>query len=359
MTMKALTRIGALLLLVVVLVTFSFAFLVERIAPATIGVKQNQLRGGIVERDFGLGYHLGIAGVHKWYRLDGRVHFVNFSSEQLSTRESASNVDYAGSLDIRTSDNNTASLDVTVAYRILPGRAWQVVRDGFQLAYRDRVQRVISGLLQEELSKLSPEDFVSSEVRIRRVEETMPRVRAELEKFHMEPITILIRAVRFPQEYEQKLQLKQLTRQKALLAEARQKQELQSQQTEAYEKETEALEKRKRGEWDVQLQEKRSTNQVEIAQIAADARIYDQTTRAEAEATAVTAIAEGDLEIAKAEALRNQLRNTALSSTGGRILLARQAAESLNFESVTLNSNDPSVPTILDLTELVKLLIGN
>jgi regulator of protease activity HflC (stomatin/prohibitin superfamily) len=357
--MRFLTKVGGLVLVLVVLVVLAFALLIQRIPPAVIGVKQNQLRGGIAERDFGLGYHLGIIGVHQWYRLDARVHFVNFSSEQLGTEVSGSNVDYSASLDIRTSDNNTASLDVTVAYKIIPGRAWQLVRDGFQLAYRDRVQRVIGGLLQEELSKLSPEDFVSSGTRLRRVEETMPRVRAELDKFHVEPISILIRAVRFPQEYEEKLQLKQLTRQKALLAEARQKQELQSQQTEAYEKETEALEKRRRGEWDVQLQERRSQNQVEIAQIQADARIYDQTNRAEAEALAVSAIATGELASAKAEALRSELRNAALASTGGRIFLARQAAENLNFESVTLNSNDPSVPTVLDLSALVRLLVGD
>jgi hypothetical protein len=210
----------------------------------------------------------------------------------------------------------------------------------------------------KELPKLSPEDLVNTDVRLKRVEETVALMREELAQYHVEPIGVLIRAVRFPPDYEQKLQAKQLTRQDALLALARQRQEKQQQVTESYEKETEALEKRLRGEWDVKLQKARSENQIVVAQIAADARIYDQQTRADAEAAFVSALAAGELELAKAEALRNELRNVALDSEGGRILLAQQAAQNLTISEVTLNSNDPSVPKVLDLSAMVDLLIG-
>ena len=334
------------------------ALVTERIPPAVIGVKQNQIAGGIAERDYGTGYHMGISGVHKWYRLDGRVHFVTFSRERLGKIGSDTNTDFASSLEIRTSDNNTASLDVTMTYRIQPGAGWKLVQSGLHLQYRDRVRDVIAGLLREELSKLSPEDFVSTDVRLQRVEETMPLVREQLAQYYVEPISLLIRAVRFPAEYEQKLQLKQLTRQSSELAKAREKQERQRLITDGYEKETEAREKRLRGEWEVRLQEERSANQVRIAEILADARIYTQTTRAEAEANYVASIAEGELEVARAEALRDELRNAALDTKGGRILLAKQAADNLDIRDVTLNSNDPGVPTVLDIGELVELLIG-
>ncbi|MBK7643873.1 MAG: hypothetical protein IPJ19_12645 [Planctomycetes bacterium] len=39
-------------------------------------------------------------------------------------------------------------------------------------------------------------------------------------------------------------------------------------------------------------------------------------------------------------------------------MLARQAAQNLNLRSVTLNSNDPRVPLILDLDELAARLLG-
>ncbi len=355
--MNAITKVAAVLAVLAILGFLLSGLLFVKIPPAEIGVKQNQL-GGLVEKDYGMGYHLGVVGVHKWYRLDGRVHFITFSRESSSERNEV-NVNYAGTLDIRTADNNTASLDVTVSYRIKEGSGWQLVQEGLQLAYPDRVQRAVRGLLLEELSKLGPEDFVDTDTRIRRVEETMPMLRDSLAKYHVEPLSILVRAVRFPAEYESKLQLKQLTRQKALLADAKEKQERQQQVTESYEKQTGAFEIRERSLWDVRLQEERSENVVKIAQINADARIYDATTRAQAEANYVKALAEGELSVARAEALRNELRNAALDTVGGRILLARQAAQNLEISEVTLNSNDPSIPSVIDINEMVKLLIGS
>ena len=43
----------------------------------------------------------------------------------------------------------------------------------------------------------------------------------------------------------------------------------------------------------------------------------------------------------------------------GEALQARDAAENLNFTSVTLNSNDPAVPSVIDIDALVDLLIGS
>jgi regulator of protease activity HflC (stomatin/prohibitin superfamily) len=342
----------------IVLTLLLSGLFLTKIPPAVIGVKQNLLAGGIVPKDHQQGFHLGVAFVHKWYKLDGRVHFINFSKELDFGDLADSNVSNTGSLDIRTSDNNTASLDVTVTYRIVADGGHRIVEDGIQIDYRDRVLRSVRGLLMKELPKLSPEDLVDTEVRLQRVEETIALMREELAQYHVEPLGVLIRAARFPADYEQKLQAKQLTRQDALLALARQRQERQQQVTESYEKETEALEKRLRGEWDVKLQQARSENQVRVAQIAADARIYDQQTRADAEAQYVSALAAGELELAKAEALRNELRNTALDSVGGRILLARQAAQNLDITDVTLNSNDPGVPNVLDVSAMVELLLG-
>ena len=113
-----------------------------------------------------------------------------------------------------------------------------------------------------------------------------------------------------------------------------------------------------RGDWDKQLEELRATNEVLIAQVNAEAEIYDRRVRAEADAEYETLIAEGNLAVAKSEALRNELRNKALDTLGGRIYLAKQAADNLQFEHVTLNSNDPSVPSILNINELVKMLVG-
>lgn len=214
-------------------------------------------------------------------------------------------------------------------------------------------------MLREELSKLTPEDFQETEKRLASVEATLPVLAASIEEYHVEPERILIRAVRFLPSYEDKLQQKQLAQQQERLATAQRHVEDAEKVTFSIEKETEALEKEKTAEWDKDLQEMRSVNEVAINEIRAAAVRYENQVKPEADKNYDVALAEGKLAIDRAEALRDELRNAALDTAGGRILQARDAAENLQFESVTLNSNDPSVPNIIDIDALTKLLIGS
>lgn len=335
------------------LAVFVIALFFERVPPATIGVKIAQWGGGVVEHDYDAGFRVGITGYHRWIFLDKRTHFLSFSQtdEKYSPTQRPN-------LDIRTKDNNQAYVDVTVTYRIRPGEGHQIIADGYRDSYRDRVTSTVESVLREELAQLGSEDFTSTEKRIARAKETLPILAQAMSPFHVEPLDILIRAVRFPDQYEVKLQQKQLTRQKALLARALELVEKQQQVTGVISKETEAMEKEKRATWDKLLQDQRSDNGISVAQILAEAEVYEKTTRSNADADNVTAIADGDLALARAEALRNELRNQALDTVGGRILLAMQAAENLQIGEVTLNSNDASVPSVLDIGEMVRLLLG-
>ncbi len=334
---------------------FLFALLFENVPPTHIGVKQSQWGGGVVEEDFETGFHLGITGMHKWYLLDRRTHFLTFSE----SHSPAGNDQQRGPLTFRSKDGNMASIDATMTYRIIPGEAHLIVSNGNRSVYRDRIVTAVESVLRENLAQLSPEEFYSTETRLARSQETLPRLASALAPLHVVPETLLLRAVRFPPGYETRLQDKQLTHQKKLLATAQQKVEEELQRTGTLEKEIEADEKELRGTWDKQLQQKSSDNLVAVAQINGDASLYDKQTRAEALADYETKISEGNLAIDKAEALRNELRNKALDTQGGAIFLAQQAAENLNIESVTLNSNDPNVPSILNLSQLVELLVGS
>ncbi len=69
-------------------------------------------------------------------------------------------------------------------------------------------------------------------------------------------------------------------------------------------------------------------------------------------------VAESDDAHRAAEALRDELRAGVLATPGGRIYLAREAANNLSIPRVTLNANDPRVPSVLDLDALVGLLMG-
>ena len=86
---------------------------------------------------------------------------------------------------------------------------------------------------------------------------TRVRQRAELVSV-AEPVTVLIRAVNFPETYEQKLTEKQLTYQMRLLAESQKDVEDAQAVTDGLAAEIEAMEKEKQGDWDKELQEARS-----------------------------------------------------------------------------------------------------
>ena len=225
--------------------------------------------------------------------------------------------------------------------------------------YRERVLATVEAVMREELAQLASEEIFSTEARLAVAAAALERLRTDLLEFHCSPDQVLIRAVRFPEGYEAKLQEKQLTYQKLELAVSKRAVEDQRAITDTSAAEIIAAEKELRGDWDKRLQTATSENIVAIAAVAAEANIYDQQTRAEASALYEASLANGNLAIQKAEALRNELRNQALDTTGGRIYLAQQAAENLEFESVTLNSNDPRVPSIIDLGALSRLLIGD
>lgn len=345
-----LTVVGVVAIGLILLMT-----LFVRIHPWEYGVKQNLLGNGVVEKDFGTGFVLRIPGVHEWHRIDRRTHFVTFSEIRQRTELGMNR----SALEIRTKDGNLATYDLSVTYKVEEGSAYKIVKDRKKTIYKDRVVGNIESTMREELAQLSSEEIFSTETRLRVAEEALPRLAESLAEFQCVPDQVLIRAVRFQEGYEDRLQKKQLTYQKTELAESQRAVEDESAITQTNYAEIEAAEKELRGEWDKRIQEARSQNEVAIAGVRAKANIYNQETRANADAAYQISIAEGTLAIEKAEALRNELRNKALDTKGGRIFLAQQAAENLSFESVTLNSNDPNVPSVIDIGAMVKLLIGD
>jgi len=352
--MKTLIRIVVAVAALSVVLALGLAFFTVRIEPWQIGVRQNLLAGGYVEQDFGTGFRLRVPGMHVWHILERRTHFITFSDE--GSRFDV--VDERPPLEIRTKDNNLASYDVTVTYRIKEGSAHKIVAEGNKGRYRDLVLSSIESDLRDGLAELASEQTYSTDERLRVVETIMPKLTEALQRNHVETEQVLIRAISFPEGYEQRLQEKQLTYQTRELAEAQKNVEDQRAITETRSAEIEAAEKSLRGDWDKQLQEKRSTNEVRVAEVLAAADVYDRGTRATADAAYTTSVAGGRLAVEKAEALRDELRNAALDTVGGRIYLAQKAATNLQFESVTLNSNDPRVPSVIDLDALVRMLVG-
>ncbi len=356
--MKILIGFAILLLLIVLGGTLIF----NRIPPAVIGIKQVVFGPGqgIVEEDYSTGIVLAIPGYHRWYSLPRQTHFLHFTGEtRLRQNRSALGIeDWQPPLDIRTTDNNNVGIDASLTYRIKPGEGYKLVQDGLRTFYRDRVRSAVLDVLRGELAKLTSEDLQIPANRIERAKQTLELLKTELVKFHVVPESLLIRAVRFLPEYEKKLQQKQLLRQESKLEEALTSQAVEDQKVQTQIRKITAAVLAKERDWDLTIQKEMSDFEVQIATIMAAADLYDKTTRAEGGAERDIAIANGTLAVEKANALRDELRNTALDSPGGRILLALTAVENLNMPEVILNSDDPAVPMLLDLSQMTRLFVG-
>jgi len=345
-------------LVLIVLTPILLAFFFERVPPSTIGVKQVMWGGGIVAKDHAAGFHIGIGGYHKWYMLPARTHFAHFTSTEAIGKIDSRTSSYSGPLNIRTLDANTVTIDVSVAYRIRADKAHELVQSGAQAEYPIFIKGIIKDKLRSEFASLSSEQLQDTDQRLAMVEKAIPVLNEAMATYYCEAEAVLIRRFVFEPEYEVRLQEKQFLRQKALLDEAQTTEANEQKTVNLIDRQIQAAELQLTQDWEKRIQEKVSEFEVKIAQIAADARVYQQRTLAEGEAGRVIAEANGQLAIEKAEALRNELRTEALNSKGGSILLALEAADNLNMPRVTLNSDDPSVPLVLDLSQLTKLLVG-
>lgn len=147
--------------IILILIPIFFALLLKRVPPATIGVKQSNWGTGIIEKDYATGFHIGISGIHKWYMMPRKTHFIHYAESRRVGRETETDA-YNAPLEIRTLDNNLVTIDVSVAYKIMEGKAHLIVSNGFQADYREQVKTKAYGVLQAELSKLSSEDLQST-----------------------------------------------------------------------------------------------------------------------------------------------------------------------------------------------------
>jgi hypothetical protein len=95
-----------------------------------------------------------------------------------------------------------------------------------------------------------------------------------------------------------------------------------------------------------------------IKNVEAEKTEYGQRVNAEAEAVAARLAAEGDAKVAVIRGVYETRVNQLLASPAGRAYVAYQVAESVNFaETLTFQSSD-GLPSVLNLGEMAKSLMG-
>jgi hypothetical protein len=324
----------------------------HRVPAGSIGVRQANWGGsGVTQADLVQGIRFSMPLRDQWYHLDAGTHTAIFAWVSEGGNEPM--------LQVATKDGEAVDVAVTVPYRIRKGEAHQLVSNGLHSDYPMRAHAILRRVLQEELSKLSAEDFADPERRLLAASTAEERLGAELGEVHLEPLDVLISTVLFTGPYEKKMLEKQLAGQTLKTNASIHERSLQEDALADVVASLKAAEDTRRTEWETMIDVARLAGEAAVREVQVSAKRFAKETEIDAMNQMESAMAGSALALQRVEDLRERLTHEALESAGGRVHLAREAAANLKISKVTLNSNDPSVPTVLDLDGLVEMLLGD
>lgn len=389
---------GALLLWIVPAACFA------RIEPSEIGVRQSAI-GGVHDEDQAPGWHWRVAGIHKVIVLPSTYFMLDYTEDQKGPQKT---------LVIRTKDNNTVLLDVTVPIRIIPGAAHGLVAEGNHVRdpdgrfrYQRLAEETATSVLREELATLDSVGFYSTERRLAATTKATEQLNKQLAPMHLEAQAVLVRQVSFRDEYEKQLQQIQLNEQNKLLDAAAQRLAGVQQSLDNYVQGTAAQVAARTQDWLTRQAELErayqigfldvpdsapGTGRTKLAALAAaerdalkeqaaklfgldlasvtdayligiknlQAETLEYRNRVIATADAIEGRlgAEGDALVAKVQGEYETKLNALLGSPAGRAYVAWQAALNVKFgETLTFSSSD-GIPSVLRLRHFAEQFMG-
>jgi hypothetical protein len=348
---RSFARVAGGSALIAALVLGGGALCLVRIPPGTIGVEQFELGGrGIAERDHPAGIAFSLPLLESWHLIDGTTQVLTFGWE-------SEGGDFPV-LDLRTREGTVVKVGAAIVHRVRPDEAWQLVRDGLKGVWRRRVRAAAEDALARAIGERSTAELCDTDARLACEAALTEELDLRLARDHILVERVLLTQVWFGPQYEKMLQSKQLAAQQLLLQTAATEVDAQRARIEIFQQEMDNSLKRIAADGDQWIAERTALGKSEVAAIETATKAYGETRRAEAQAEHDRLVLDGDRLVMRSESLKEGLMRKALATAGGRLWLARQAAENLNIRTVTLNSNDPSVPSVLDLDRMVKLLMG-
>ncbi|HUQ04663.1 MAG TPA: SPFH domain-containing protein [Kofleriaceae bacterium] len=402
--MKALVNIGKVVVIgAVVLFIVPWIFF-TRVDPGQVAVRRSAA-AGVDADDLGPGWRLRIPGYHKVIYLPSTYFFLDYTNDDTAPQEP---------LEIRTKDNNTVTIDVSVPVRIIPGHAHKVVetgnhiKDGGRYRYQRLAEQTAVSVLREELANLDSVGFYSTERRLEIGQKSLELLNKHLADLHLEAQAVLIRAVRFRTEYERQLGQIQLNEQNKLLDHARERVAAEQQKFDNFSQGTAALAAAREQDWIKRQAELERAYQIGVLDIvdptpgASRARLttltpeqitdlrtrasklfglddpstvsdayligikniqaetleYKNRINAEAEAVAGRLEAEGDAMVAKVQGEYEAKLNALLNSPGGRAFVAWQAADNVTFAKELTFSSQDGIPSVLRLRRFAEQFMG-
>jgi hypothetical protein len=374
------------------------------VAPNEIGVRTSAASGVLAE-DLAPGWHVRIPAIHKLILLPSNYFMLDYTNDDRGPQKP---------LAIRTKDNNTVELDVSVPLRIKPGEANQLVAAGNHITdpdgrfrYQRLAEETATSVLREQMATLDSVGFYSTDRRLAASAKALESLNRQLAAMHVEAQAVLVRAVRYRPDYEKQLQTIQLNEQNKLLDAASQKLATVQQSLDNYVQGTSAQVSARTQDWVKRQAELERAYQVgllavadatpgaaraKLAQLAAadvealrqeaakifgldpasvsDGHLvgikniqaetleYKNRITASADALEGRLTAEGNAMVAKVQGEYETKLNALLGTPAGKAYVAWQAADNVEFSKALTFSSADGIPPVLRLRQFAEQFMG-
>jgi regulator of protease activity HflC (stomatin/prohibitin superfamily) len=289
---------------------------------------------GVVQEDFTPGWHRAIWPIDSWQYFDSTVQTLEMTRDpKRGDRQGRDDVQ------VQSADGYAVSVDVTLKYRIEPGKAHKLYVDtGSGNRYKAIVRNEAEKTCIAQFGGMKTEDFYNPHVRRTVAQTALSSLQSSLKDNYVAVLDLLIRDVQFDPEYERKIQTKKLADQEVEVNKSLQRSREMQGKTDVIGAETKRLIKIIREEKEAELVRMRAETDLTIADIKAQSEKYATEKKADADVYAAKKDAEGHLQVKQAEAEGERLRNLAMQGVGGGIIVALEAAKNLNLEDVTIST---------------------
>ncbi len=332
--------VSAIVIAVILGGWFTVKLLTVDIPIGRVGVRIQQYgvlgKRGVVQTDFGPGWHRDLGPIDSWVTYDSTVQTLEMTQER--GRGSSIGQD---DVKVQSVDGNKISLDVTVKYRIAEGMAHKLYADtGAGTKYQTIVRNEAEDACMSRFGQMTTEEFYDPEQKRRRSKEVLDELVSSLEDNYIEVIDVLIRNVEFDPKYEAKIRSKKLADQEVELNKSMADAERMRGKTQVIEAETQKLIKIITKEKEAELIRMQAQTDLEIARIEAQYKKYSTEKTADADLVMSQKQAGGQRLVKEAEAEGERLRNEALTGEGGDIMVALEAARNLQLSEITVSTLD-------------------
>ena len=346
-----------LVCVVIVAVIFGGWFLLNALTQLVpvgqVGVRIQQYgvlgKKGVVQKDFGPGWHRDLGPIDNWELYDSTVHTLEMTKDP--NRGSSRGQD---DVKVQSIDGNALSLDVTVKYRIKPDNVHLLFQDtGRGTKYMTIVRNEAESASMRHFGQMKTEDFYNPAMKRMAADQIKAELEESLADNFIDVIDVLIRDVEFDPRYEQEIRLKKLADQEVELNKSMAAAEEMRGKTQVIEAETVKLVNIIVKEKEAELINMQAETDLEIAKIKAEADKYVTEKQADADLIVAEKEADGERQVRTAEAEGERLRNEALQGAGGNTIVALEAARNLQITEATISTMDVD---LLDVNAMAEKL---